>query len=146
MRIYLDNCCLQRPLDNQTHPRIRVETEAVFVVLAMVQAGDVSLCSSDALLFEISRIPDETRRAESLSMLSLATEELWVTDEVEALAASFEQQGLRSMDAVHLALASMGKVDFFCTCDDQLFRKARKLAGLGCQVMTLLNLVVEVSP
>lgn len=146
MRIYLDNCCLQRPLDNQTHPRIRVETEAVFAVLATVQAGDVSLCSSDALLFEISRIPDETRRAESLSMLSLASEELLVTDAVETLAASFEQQGLRAMDAVHLALASMAKVDFFCTCDDQFFRKARKLTGLGCQVMTLLNLVVEVSP
>jgi predicted nucleic acid-binding protein len=137
---------LQRPLDNQTQPRIKVETEAVFAVLAMVQAGEVLLCRSDALLFEISRIPDETRRAESLSLLTLAREELWVTDAVETLAAFFEQQGLQAMDAVHLALASTAKVDFFCTCDDQLLTKARKLTGLGCQVTTLLNLVMEVSP
>jgi hypothetical protein len=46
MRIYLDNCCLQRPLDDQTHPRIRVETEAVFAVLAAVVSGDQQLLSS----------------------------------------------------------------------------------------------------
>lgn len=73
MRIYLDNCCLQRPLDDQTHPRIRVETEAVFVVLAAVQAGEQSLLGSEALDYEIRRIPDEARRTEALSMLALAT-------------------------------------------------------------------------
>lgn len=146
MRIYLDNCCLQRPLDNQTQPRIRVETEAVFAVLTAVQAKEVSLCKSEVLLFEIGRIPDEARRAESLSMLSLANEFLSVTDAVEALAMSFEEQGLSALDALHLACASEAKVDFFCTCDDRLFRKASTMAGLGCRVITLLNLVVEVSP
>ena len=43
MRIYLDRCCLQRPLDDQTQPRIKVETEAVLEILASVQAGDVLL-------------------------------------------------------------------------------------------------------
>ena len=74
MRIYLDNCCLQRPLDNQTHPRIRVETEAVLSVLAAVQAKEISLLSSEALLYEIGHIPDETRRTEVLAVLSLASE------------------------------------------------------------------------
>lgn len=60
MRLYLDNCCLQRPPDDQTQPRIRVETEAVFAVLATVQAGEQSLLSSEALEYEVSRIPDET--------------------------------------------------------------------------------------
>ncbi len=27
VRAYIDTCCLQRPLDDQTQPRIRVETE-----------------------------------------------------------------------------------------------------------------------
>lgn len=146
MRIYLDNCCLQRPLDNQTQPRIRVETEAVFAVLTAVQAEEVSLCQSEVLLFEIERIPDEARRTESLSMLSLANEFLSVTDAVEALATSFEEQGLSALDALHLACASEAKVDYFCTCDDRLFRKASAMPGLGCRVITLLNLVVEVSP
>jgi len=145
MRIYLDNCCLQRPLDNQTLPRIRVETEAVFVVLAAAQSGDVSMLSSEALEYEIGRIPDDTRPAEVLSLLTIASEHLPVTDAVEALAVSFERQGVRAMDAVHLALASIANADFFCTCDDRLFRKAQSLTGLSCKVTTLLGLIPEVT-
>jgi len=112
----------------------------------MVQAGEVVLCNSEALLYEIGRIPDLTRQAESLSLLSLARENLWVTDDVEVLAAAFERQGIRALDAVHLALASSAKVDYFCTCDDQSYRKASSMSGLSCKVISLLNLVTEVSP
>ena len=145
MRVYLDNCCLQRPLDNQTLPRIRVETEAVLAVLAAVQAKELSLLSSEALQYEVSRIVDETRRTEVLSVLSLASEYLQVTEAVEVLALTFEQQGIGPMDSVHLALASTAKADFFCTCDDNLFRKAQSIVGLGCKVITLLNLITEIT-
>lgn len=33
MKIYLDMCCLSRPCDDQSQPRIRVETEAVLAIL-----------------------------------------------------------------------------------------------------------------
>ena len=145
MRLYLDNCCLQRPLDDQTQPRVRVETEAVFAVLAAVTAGGLALLGSEALEYEINRIPDEKRRAEALSVLSLAHERLVITDEVEALALSFESRGLFAIDAVHVALACVGRADVFCTCDDQLFKKAQSLPGLVCKVTTLLNLVQEIT-
>jgi predicted nucleic acid-binding protein len=145
MRIYLDNCCLQRPLDDQTHPRIRVETEAVFSILAAMQGKQLSMLNSEALEYEILRIPDETRRAETLSFLTLATERLLITDVVETLATTFEQQGVGALDAVHLALATTAKADYFCTCDDKLFRKAQSLIGLSCKVITLLGLVPEVT-
>jgi hypothetical protein len=31
MKIYLDMCTIQRPLDTKTHPRIAVEAEAILV-------------------------------------------------------------------------------------------------------------------
>jgi len=145
MRIYLDNCCLQRPLDDQAHPRIRVETEAVYALLAVVQAKELVLLDSEALRYEVSRIPDETRQIETLALLSLASEHLQVTDEIEALALSFEQKGLSAMDAIHLALASTAKADYFCTCDDKLYRRAAAIPGLNCKVITLLSLIQEVT-
>jgi len=145
IRVYLDNCCLQRHLDNQAHPRIRVETEALFAVLAAVNASEIILLSSEALTYEISNIPDETRRTEAFAILSLASECLQVTDTVETLALTFEQQGLQTMDAIHLALASTAKADYFCTCDDKLFRKAQAMSSLDCKIITLLNLIPEVS-
>ena len=145
MRVYFDTCCLQRPLDDQTQLRIRVETEAVFSLLAAVEAGDLSLLGSEALEYEVSCIPDQTRQIEVLDVLSLAVERLEVTGAVESLALSFEQQGVRAMDAIHLACASIAKADFFCTCDDKLLRKAQTLSGLECKTISLLGLVPEVS-
>jgi predicted nucleic acid-binding protein len=145
MRLYLDNCCLQRPLDDQTHPRIRVETEAVFVILAAIKAGEQSLLGSEALEYEAGRIPDEARRTEVFSILTLASERLQITDAVEAMALVFEEQGLQAMDAIHLALASAAKADFFCTCDDKLLRNAQSISGLSCKLTSLLGLVPEVT-
>lgn len=99
-----------------------------------------------ALQYEVSRIPDEARRTEVLSVLTLASEHLPVTDAVEALALTFEQQGVGSMDAIHLALASTAQADYFCTCDDRLLRKAQSIVGSGCKVITLLNLIPEITP
>jgi predicted nucleic acid-binding protein len=144
MRIYLDSCSLQRPLDDQTQPRIRVETEAVLVLLMAAQAADVVLVSSEALEYEMGRIPDDQRRSEMAAIMALSAEHIELTDEAEKLAESFENHGIKPMDAVHLALASTAKVDFFTTCDDHFLRKATTIAGLSCKVVSALALVLEI--
>jgi hypothetical protein len=53
MRIYLDMCSVQRPLDTKTQPRIAVEAEAILGVLMLCEAGQVELMTSDALGFEL---------------------------------------------------------------------------------------------
>lgn len=143
MRIYLDSCSLQRPLDDQTQPRIRVETEAVLAILAAVQAGDMTLVNSEALEYEMKRIPDSQRHGEMEAILKLTTERLEITDAAERLAKSLEHAGIRPMDAIHLALASTAKVDFFATCDDRFLRKAKAEAGLECKAVSVLALVSE---
>ena len=47
------------------------------------------------------------------------------------------------MDALHLAFASVSKVDYFCTCDDKLFRNANKFEELNTTVTTPTQLVME---
>jgi hypothetical protein len=34
MLLYLDMCCMKRPFDDQSHPRFRLESEAVLGLLA----------------------------------------------------------------------------------------------------------------
>lgn len=144
MRIYLDCCCLQRLYDDQAQPRIRFETEAVFAILAAVQNGDITLLSSEAIEYELSRIPDDARYHEAMSLLLLATERLILTDEVEIMAESFEIAGIAAMDSVHLAIASCAGADYFVTCDDKLLRKSRSLTDLKCHVAPLFEIVAEV--
>jgi len=61
MKVYLDSCSLQRPLDDKSQLRIRLEAEAVLSVLDLVKAGRIQLVSSDTLDFEIGRNPNPTR-------------------------------------------------------------------------------------
>ena len=145
MRIYLDTCCLQRPFDDQTQPRIRVETEAVIAILSAVQAGDLILLTSEVLEFEIWRIPDEQRRREASAILALASERLVVTETNEASATALERPGISSMDALHVALASEAAADYFATTDDKLLKRLKALKVITCNPISLLDLLSEVT-
>jgi hypothetical protein len=74
MRIYLDMCSLQRPLDDKSQLRVRVEAEAVLAILGVCEAGQAELVASDALAFELDANPDPVRRDFAAQALSKATQ------------------------------------------------------------------------
>jgi predicted nucleic acid-binding protein len=143
MKIYLDCCCLQRPFDDKSQPRIAVEAEAILVVLALCESGHLKLISSDALLLEINQIPDQIRKEDTLEILRLAEKTVELTPEVETLARNFKDYGIKTFDALHLAFASFSKIDYFCTCDDKFMRKAKRLENLNTNVVYPTELVME---
>ena len=57
---------------------------------------------------------------------------------------SLEVSGLRSIDALHVALAPIKRVDFFVTCDDKLLNKKTALSGLACKLESVLGFFQEV--
>ena len=146
MRIYLDACSLQRPLDDRSQPRINVEAEAVLTILELVESGHLELLSSEALQFEIDRTPDADKKASAQEILELASQTIELIDEIEAHADSLVKTGIQPMDALHLATASWAKADFFCTCDDRLLKKSKRLKSLAVAVVSPLQLVAEVTP
>ena len=79
-----------------------------------------------------------------MAVLAHANESLQITQAVEMLARSLENGGIFPMDAVHLALASTADIDFFCTCDDELLRKSLLVPDLKCNVVSILDLAVEI--
>src|SRR5437868_3774596 len=106
MRIYLDACSLQRPLDDRSQPRINVEAEAVLTVLGLVESGQLELLSSEALEFEINRMPDLERRSRVSETLKLATRTLKLVDAVQVHARELNRLGIKPLDSLHLAFAS----------------------------------------
>jgi len=105
MLVYLDNCSLQRPLDDKSQLRVHLESEAVLALLELCEAGEVRLVSSEALLFEISRTPDPLRRTYAQEVLAKASVQVQTNDAVEELARALHEQGIRPLDALHLASA-----------------------------------------
>lgn len=124
MFIYLDTCCLNRPYDDQSQPRIQLEAAAVLAILERVTAGDVQLASSSVLQFEIHRIADQTRRNGILHFLSYSSSYQPLTTEIEQRGILLNKLGFKRLDALHLATAEALKVDVLLTTDDQLLRRA----------------------
>lgn len=46
MRVYLDNCCYNRPFDNQSQLRISLETQAKLEIQSLVKSGTIELVAS----------------------------------------------------------------------------------------------------
>lgn len=146
MLVYLDLCCIQRPLDDQAQLRIRVETEAVLGIIALCESGKVELLSSDALQYETAKNPYPIRQAQALGVLSKAVRTVRLSPAVETRAQVLNGAGLKPLDALHLAFAAEAGADYFCTCDDKLLRRARAVHSGPPKVVSPLELIGEVGP
>jgi hypothetical protein len=148
VKIYLDTCCLNRPFDDQSQERVRLESEAVLLILARVQEGTWDWLSSDVVNDEIDQIPDPERRERTHSLVFHADRTLSLTDKGIERAKELVKLGFGGMDALHLACAESEQVDIFLTTDDKLQRRATRLTNqLQVSVSNPLNwlLAQEVS-
>ena len=127
--IYLDVCCLNRPYDDQRQDRVRLESEAVRVILSRVVSGRWAWASSDMVRREIEQIPDARRRGRVRLQTQSATVTIEMGDSELARGKILSAMGFGSADALHLACAEAGGVDIFLTTDDRLQRLATRRSG-----------------
>jgi predicted nucleic acid-binding protein len=145
MRVYLDLCSIQRPLDTKSQVRIAVEAEAVLGIIALCEAGTLDLVSSSALVFEVEKNPNPVRKMYALEVLSTAQVFASIDQGIEERAEAFHQMGIKPLDALHLASAEAARVDYFCTTDDRFLKRARAAGVLPAKVVTPLELIAEVT-
>ena len=126
MKVYLDTCSLQRPLDNRTQLRVRLEAEAILSILDLIEAGRVGLVSSVVLDYEIDRNPNLTRREFAQEVVARAENTIELSDAIQRRAKALNLVGIAALDSLHLASAEVAGVDFFCTCDDTFLNKAKR--------------------
>lgn len=132
MRIYLDNCCFNRPFDDQSQSRIRVQAEAKLCVQEALVLKRVELAWCYILDLENSANPFDERRVAIEKWKTRAASDTMETPEIvqqaEALVAEF---GLRAKDALHVACALGSGCEFFLTTDDRILRKLRDYAPIA---------------
>lgn len=128
--IYLDVCCFNRPFDDHTQERVRLESEAILLILGRCQRGEWQLVGSEAIALEINQTLDSERKAQLRAFAALATLRMTVDESIEVRAGVFVQQGLRTFDALHLACAEASRVTALLTTDDRLVRWAGRQSGV----------------
>ncbi|TVR66759.1 MAG: PIN domain-containing protein [Candidatus Competibacteraceae bacterium] len=131
LRVYLDNCCFNRPFDDQQQLRIRLETEAKLAIQQYVLDKKLELAWSYMLDFENTANPFELRRIHIESWCRHAivniVENPVIIEQAEALA----RLGLRNKDALHVACAMAMRCDYFLTTDDRILHKAGSINAIA---------------
>jgi predicted nucleic acid-binding protein len=142
MRVYLDNCCFNRPFDDQTQARIRLESEAKLEVQQRIKNGRIELAWSYILDYESLANPFEERRSLVARWKSKASVDVVETEDILRQARVIADRGMRPVDALHVACALAAECDFFLTTDDAIVKKMQGFASLT--VMNPTQFIIEV--
>lgn len=123
LKLYLDNCCFNRPFDNQSQLIVRLETEAKLFIQEGIKIGEFDLVWSCVLDDENDANPSPVLKQRIMQWKFLAVEDVDVSEEVLQYAKHFAGKGIKSMDALHLACAKSVSVDYFITTDFGILKK-----------------------
>ena len=123
IRVYLDNCCFNRPFDEQISAVIQLETDAKLHVQELIRNNKLELCWSFVLDFENAANPFEEVRDRISKWKVLAIVDCVLSDDISKNAALFMKLGLKQMDAAHVACAIYLNADHFLTTDKRILNK-----------------------
>ncbi|MDB4665254.1 PIN domain protein [Verrucomicrobia bacterium] len=142
MRIYLDNCSLNRPFDSQKQLRIRLETEAKLAIQEKISQGEFELAWSYVIDFENTANPYQERREVVWLWKSKACIDVDESDQILDLAERVSSLGLKNKDSLHIGCAIFSKCDFFVTTDDGILRLSNDIQQI--QIRNPIDFVREI--
>ena len=131
MLIYLDNCCFNRPFDDQSQVRVLLETEAKLVVQERIRSGVLQLAWSYMMDFENDANPFEDRRISISPWSGLALIDVSETTEVIARAEALCDLGFKAKDAIHISCAIEAECSIFLSTDKGILKKANLVPELA---------------
>jgi predicted nucleic acid-binding protein len=140
-RVYLDTSVYNRPFDDQTQPKVFLETQAVILILQMVEAKLIELVSSSVLEYENSRNPFPVNQQSMEQYLQIATLRVLLDENIRVRAKQLEQQGIKAIDALHVVCAEASQSDYFITCDKRLINRCQ---GLTLKAINPTDFILEI--
>jgi hypothetical protein len=127
LKVYLDMCVYNRPFDDQSDLRVKLETVACEIIFDCLQKGEMDMVWSFMLEFE-NEVNPFTERKQEIALLSNLAKHIVVPHrEILTRAEEIEKAGITGNDAVHLACGLFSHCDYFMTCDDRLIRRSKYL-------------------
>ena len=125
MKVYLDNCCFNRPFDDQSQIRIQLEAQAKLYIQEQIKIGNIKLVWSYILDYENAFNPFEERKIVIQKWKDIAKLDINENENILKTADEIAALGLKSKDAIHISCAIESKCDYFLTTDDKLIKKLK---------------------
>jgi predicted nucleic acid-binding protein len=127
-KIYFDTCCINRPFDDQTQVRVRLEAEAVLGILSQIENGEWEWVGSEVLMDEIEQTPDAQRLSRVKLLSGFVQEVVEVNEKEVKRAKELQKEGFQVFDALHIACAESAEADVFLSTDDRLLKQAKRVS------------------
>jgi len=124
LRLYLDNCCFNRPYDDQSLLKNRLESEAKIYLQKEIMNGNFDLAWSYIMDYEISFNPFPDRKSQILKWKSMSLVDIDESEKIIAMANKIIKKGIKPKDSLHLACAIEAKCDYFITTDNKILNKS----------------------
>ncbi len=139
MKIYLDNCCYNRPFDDQSQIKIHLEAQAKLYIQAKIKEGVYDLTWSYILDYENGKNPYDEKRLAIAPWKAIASscvsEE---TEDIISFAESLTLKGIKTFDALHISCAVADHCEYYLTTD-------KKLLNTPIPEIKIINPVVFIS-
>lgn len=118
MKIYLDNCCYNRILDDRSYSQIYYERNSIMLILELAEQSIVHLVGSEMLVKEMADTQDLYKRSILQIIYSLCSEEIKITPDILDRAEEIRHtSNIKYKDSIHLACAEFANVDTLLTTD-----------------------------
>ena len=144
LKLYLDNCCYNRPFDDLTQEKNNLEAQAIKVIIDKYWKDEFEIYTSDALVIEMNNIKDQIKRAKVLEVYNkLNLINIPFSNNIIKRASEIRQYNIKNMDSLHIAYAESSNIDYFVTTDRLLINASNK-ADLKVKVINPINFIMEV--
>jgi len=121
-RLYLDNCCFNRPYDDQTYLLVQLETESKLFIQRAILQKTFELVWSYMLDYENSANPYQNRKHAISKWKAIAVLDIDASETIVSCGKEFMQTGIKKKDALHIACAIEAKCDYFLSTDKKLLK------------------------
>ena len=125
--IYMDCCCLNRPSDDQTQEKIRIESDVIIAILSKCFYGSWKLIGSDIIEYEIMKTPDINKKNRALDLYKIKEENVAINDIIIKRATEIQRYGLKQIDSLHYAVAEYRNVNVLLTVDKDFINSSKKI-------------------
>lgn len=131
LKIYMDNCCFNRPFDDQNQHKIYLETEAKLFIQRKILEGDYDLVWSFILDYENSANPDIDIKNTINKWEKISKETILLSDDIVYYSKQLNLLGFGVKDSLHIACAVKANADYFLTVDKSILNKRNLVSNIN---------------
>ena len=131
LKVYLDNCCFNRPYDKQANISIRLETEAKLYIQSEIKANNLLLYWSYMLSYENSRNSDLFKRNTIELWKDMSFYIIQPDKSIDIEADRLNKLGFKEADSLHIACSIIAMCDYFLTTDKGILNKGKLIEEIN---------------